>query len=45
MKLLKTPWVTTIIVLIVGVLFSKEIVDTVEKVSPDLANKLKRKTT
>lgn len=42
MKFLKSPWVMTLIVVIASVFFSKEIIDGVEKVSPDMANKLRR---
>ncbi|NHN25843.1 hypothetical protein FIA58_009170 [Flavobacterium jejuense] len=45
MKLLKSPWIITIAVLIAGVFFSNEIVDLVAKASPDLANKLSRNKT
>ncbi|WP_290804372.1 hypothetical protein [Flavobacterium sp.] len=42
MKFLKSPWLITILVVIAGAVFSAEIMDTVAKVSPDLANKLRR---
>ncbi|WP_445458101.1 hypothetical protein [Flavobacterium sp. HNIBRBA15423] len=44
MKLLKSPWVMTIGLILLSVFFSAEIVDNIAKVSPDLAAKLKRKS-